>query len=32
MMLLAGGASKEAPFVLEADGSSGESEEAPPYV
>ena len=32
MMLLAGGASKEAPFVLEADGSSGESEEAQPYV
>jgi len=30
--MLDAGASKEAPFVLEADGSSGESEEAQPYV
>ena len=32
MMPLDAGASKEAPFVLEADGSSDSSEEAPPYV
>ena len=32
MVLLDAGASKEAPFVLDADGSSGESEEARPYV
>ena len=30
--MLDAGASKEAPFVLETDGSSGESEEAQPYV
>ena len=27
-MMLAAGASKEAPFLVEADGSSGESEDA----
>ena len=32
LKMLDAGASKEAPFVLEADGSSGESEEAQPYV
>ena len=32
MILLDAGASKEAPFVLEADGSSESPEEAPPYV
>ena len=32
MMLLAGGASKEAPFLIEADGSSDSPEEAQPYV
>ena len=32
LKMLDAGASKEAPFVLEVDGSSGESEEAQPYV
>ena len=32
MILLDAGASKEAPFVLEADGSSDSPDEAQPYV